>query len=90
MVSQQTPSIHGFEVLATGVHWNHIRSAAVCMVRFMEMMTNQMNLRTRLLSEIRRSVKAKLVLLQAADRVDKLPDRLSVSRSLGKRVLSIS
>jgi len=67
-----------------------MRMAAVCIVTFTEMMTNQMNLRTRPLSEIRSSVKAKLVLLHAAERVEKLPDKLRVKRRSAKVALGKS
>ena len=87
---QQVPSIQGFEVFATGVHWNHMRIADVCMVRFTEMMTNHMNLRMRLPSEMRSKVKAKLVLLQAADKVEKLPERFKVRRRSAKVEFGIS
>ena len=55
-----------------GVHWIQIMSPLMPMKRFMETMMNQMNFLTQP-SEMRRSVMAKEVLLQAAANVEMDP-----------------
>lgn len=72
LIGQQVPGTVKSHVFWMGVHWIQSMRALTVMKRFMEMMMNQMNLRTQP-SEMRRIVMAKAVLLQTAASVDKDP-----------------
>ena len=81
--SQHFPAISGVNVFFGGLHCTHMKMAPRYNTTFTERMMSQMSQRMRP-SEMRSSVMAKLVLLQAVPRIDQKPVMFMMRRSLEK------
>lgn len=81
--SQHSPAISGVNVFLGGLHCTHMKMAPRYSTTLTETIMNQVSQRI-LPSEMRSSVMAKLVLLQAVPRMDQKPVMFMMRRSLEK------
>lgn len=85
---QHSPAISGVNVFLGGLHCTHMNMAPRYSTTFTERMMSQISQRI-LPSEMRSSVMAKLVLLQAVPRMDQKPVIFMMRRSLEKEGPSV-